>query len=131
MYEIWKKQEFEKVLLTQENEKITVVDIGTENTEFGGPDFKNARIKIGNITYQGDVEIDMFHSDWKGHGHFLNKRYNKVILHVVLNNHSNEHFVTTQDGRKVQSILLESFLKKICERIFSKQYFLSRKKIRT
>jgi len=105
LYEIWKKQDFEKVLLSQENEKITVVDAGTENTELGGPDFKNARIKIGNITYQGDVEIDMFHSDWKGHGHFLNKKYNKVVLHVILNNNSNEHFVLTQDGRKVQSIL--------------------------
>jgi hypothetical protein len=112
LYEIWKKQDFDKVLTTQENEKITIVDAGTENTEFGGPDFKNARIKIGNITYQGDVEIDLYHSDWKGHGHFLNKKYNKVILHAVMNNNSNDHFVITQDGRKVQSILLESFLKK-------------------
>jgi hypothetical protein len=112
LYEIWKNQDFDKSLLTQGNERIAVLDPGTENNEFGGPDFKNARIKIGNITYQGDVEIDLYHTDWKNHGHFLNKRYNKVILHVVLNNHSNEHFVTTQDGRKVQSILLESFLKK-------------------
>lgn len=112
LYEIWKKQDFDKVLTTQENEKITIVDAGTENTELGGPDFKNARIKIGNITYQGDVEIDLYHSDWKGHGHFLNKKYNKVILHAVMNNNSNDHFVITQDGRKVQSILLESFLKK-------------------
>lgn len=109
--EIWKKQEFEKVLTTQENERITVIDLGTENTEFGGPDFRNARIKIGNITYQGDIEIDLHHSDWKGHGHFLNKKYNKVVLHVVLYNHSSEHYVLTPEGRKVQSILLESFLK--------------------
>ena len=112
LYEIWKNQEFEKILNTQSNERITVIDAGTHNTEFGGPDFKNARITIGNITYNGDVEIDLFHSDWKAHGHFLNKKYNKVILHVVLNNHSNENFVITQDGRKVQSILIESFLKK-------------------
>ncbi len=111
LYEIWKNQNFDKVLRTQENEKITVIECGTHNTDFGGPDFKNARITIGNITYQGDVEIDLFHSDWKGHGHFLNKKYNKVILHAVLHNPSNEHFVVTQDGRKVQSILLESFLK--------------------
>lgn len=112
LHEIWKNQEFEKVLTTQTNERITVVDAGTHNTDFGGPDFKNARITIGNITYQGDIEIDLFHSDWKGHGHHLNKKYNKVILHIVLYNHSNEHFVFTADGRKVQSILLESFLKK-------------------
>lgn len=111
LYEIWKNQNFEKVLRTEESEKITVIECGTDNTDLGGPDFKNARITIGNITYQGDVEIDLFHSDWKAHGHFLNKKYNKVILHAVLHNPSNEHFVLTQDGRKVQSILLESFLK--------------------
>lgn len=126
-YEIWKNQNFEKELLTQENEKITIIDSGTENTDSDGPDFKNARIKIGNITYQGDVEIDLLHADWKGHGHFLNKKYNKVILHVVLYNHSNEYVVFTQEGRKVQSILLESFLKKdlrsdIQQAILSERY---------
>jgi hypothetical protein len=112
LYEIWKNQDFDKVLYTQQNDRITIVDAGSANSDSDGPDFKNARITIGNITYNGDVEIDLFHSDWKGHGHFLNKKYNKVILHIVLNNHTNEHFVYTQEGRKVHSILLESFLKK-------------------
>lgn len=111
LHEIWKNQDFEKELFTEEKEKITVLDAGVHNTETGGPDFKNARIKIGNITFLGDVEIDISHSDWKSHGHFLNKRYNKVLLHVVLHNNSNEKSVITQDGRKVQSVLLESFLK--------------------
>lgn len=111
LYEIWKNQEFDKPLITQEKEKIIVIDAGSRNAELGGPDFKNARIKIGNITYQGDVEIDLFHSDWKNHGHFLNKKYNKTILHVVLNNDSKENYVLTQDGRKVQSVLIESLIK--------------------
>lgn len=110
--EVWKNQEFERELITQTKERITVIDSGTRNTEFGGPDFRNARIKIGNITYQGDIEIDMYHSDWKNHGHFLNKKYNKIVLHVILNNESSDHFVFTQDGRKVPSVLIESFLKK-------------------
>jgi len=71
---------------------------------------KNARIKIGNLTYFGDVEIDSFHSDWKSHGHNINKKYNKVILHAVLENGSNQTFVFTQEGRKVQSICLSKFL---------------------
>lgn len=111
LYEIWKKQQFEKALLTQENEKLTVIDAGNENTDLGGPDFKDARVKIGNITYQGDIEIDLFHSDWKNHGHYLNNKYNKVILHIVMNNDSRENFVLTSQGRKVQSVLLETFLK--------------------
>jgi len=110
LYEIWKEQKFETNLLTNEGEKISIIDTGHQNKELGGPDFLNARIKIGNITYCGDVEIDSFYSDWKNHGHNLNKKYNKVILHATLNHDSNNSFVYTQEGRKVQSLPLENFL---------------------
>jgi hypothetical protein len=108
LYEIWKKQNFTRNLLTKDGQKIEILDSGIENTELGGPDFKNARIKIGNLTYFGDVEIDSFHSDWKMHGHNINKRYNKVILHAVLDNDAHQPFVFTQEGRKIQSISLNN-----------------------
>ncbi len=111
LYEIWKEQEFETELLTSDGEKIHIIDTGHENKDLGGPDFLNARIKIGNITYCGDVEIDSFYSDWKNHGHNLNKKYNKVILHTTLNHDSSNSFVYTQEGRKVQSVPLDSFIK--------------------
>jgi hypothetical protein len=110
LYEIWKEQKFVKELSTKEGEKIAVIDVGHENTEFGGPDFKNARVKIGNITYCGDVEIDSFYSDWRNHGHYLNKKYNKVILHASLNHDSGHSYVYTQEGRKVISVSLNEFL---------------------
>lgn len=110
LYEIWKDQKFENELLTGDGEKITIVDSGQENTELGGPDFKNARVKIGNITYNGDVEIDSYYADWKNHGHNLNKKYNSVILHASLNNDSGHSFVYTQEGRKVRSLQLADFL---------------------
>jgi hypothetical protein len=112
LYEIWREQNFSKKLSTFDGVSIEVIDAGTENRELGGPDFKNARVKIGNITYQGDVEIDSFYSDWKAHGHHLNKRYNKVILHTVISNNSQQHCVYTPEGRKVQSISILSFLNK-------------------
>ena len=111
LYEIWKEQNFVRELSTKDGQVIQVIDIGTENKEVGGPDFKNARIKIGNITYMGDVEIDSFYSDWKTHGHSINKRYNKVILHASFNNDANHSYVFTADGRKVQSIALSRFVK--------------------
>ena len=77
--EIWKKQNFSNNLFTKDGQKVEIIDAGMENNELGGPDFKNARIKIGNLTYFGDVEIDSFHSDWKSHGHNINRKYNKVI----------------------------------------------------
>ena len=108
--EIWKKQNFINNFLTNDGQKIEILDAGLENTELGGPDFINARIKIGNLTYLGDVEIDSNHSDWKSHGHNINKKYNKVILHAVLENGSNQSFVYTQEGRKIHSICLSKFL---------------------
>ena len=109
--EIWKGQDFVKELYTKDGQHIEIIDVGTENKEIGGPDFKNARIKIGNITYLGDVEIDSYYSDWKTHGHYLNKKYNSVVLHASLNDNSKNGFVLAPDGRKVQSISLRSFLK--------------------
>ena len=111
LYEIWKTQNFAKELTTKDGQPIEIIDPGTENKDSGGPDFRNARIKIGNITYTGDVEIDNNYSDWKSHGHNINKKYNSVILHAVLNDNSGKWFVVTSEGRKVQSIALTLFLK--------------------
>lgn len=110
LYDIWKNQNIDKEVFTACGQKIVVFDRGIANTEKGGPDFINARIKIGNITYVGDVEIDNLHSDWKTHGHNLNKRYNKVILHAVLSCDSTTKFVYTQEGRKVPTVCFDSFL---------------------
>ncbi|MDR3627731.1 MAG: DUF2851 family protein [Ignavibacteriaceae bacterium] len=110
LYEIWKTQNFAKVLLTKDGQHIDIIDCGAENKDSSGPDFKNARIKIGNITFTGDVEIDNDYNDWKNHGHNINKKYNSVILHAVLNGNANKGYVITSDGRKVQSISLLSFL---------------------
>jgi hypothetical protein len=108
--EIWKKQNFSDNLFTKDGQKVEIIDSGIENNELAGPDFKNARIKIGNFTYFGDIEIDSFHSDWKSHGHNINKKYNKVILHAVLDNDTFQPFVFNQEGRKIQSICLNNCL---------------------
>ncbi len=112
LYEIWKNQKFEKSIATADGEIIEVIYSGEENIDKSGPDFINSRIKIGNITYVGDIEIDTYYSDWKAHGHNLNKRFNKVILHATLENDSDHYFVYTQNGRKVHTVPFASFLEK-------------------
>ena len=109
-YEIWNGNNFNKKIFTINNQEIQILDAGENNKDLAGPDFLNARIKIGNITYKGDVEIDTWHSDWKSHGHYLHKKYNKVILHIVLSNERFKPYVITQDGRKVHSVYLFDFL---------------------
>ena len=108
--DIWKQQNFAKEIKTLDGEQIHILDAGEENKEHAGPDFCNARIKIGNITYVGDVEIDTMQNDWKSHGHLINKRFNKVILHAVFSNDSNHTAVFTQNGRKIPTLAFGNYL---------------------
>lgn len=110
IYKIWEEKRFDSPLITADGVPIDILDSGVRNKDEAGPDYQHSRIKIGNITFTGDVEIDTFHSDWKAHGHNLNQRYNKIILHVVLSNDSSYPFVVTQNGRKVPTLSIEPHL---------------------
>lgn len=110
IYEIWKEKKFVRNLTTQDSQTIEIIDPGVQNKDSAGPDFLNARIKFGNITYLGDVEIDTQHSDWKAHGHYFDKKYNKVILHLIISKNKNQPFVFNKEGRKIPSLCILDFL---------------------
>ncbi|MGQ9798287.1 MAG: DUF2851 family protein [Ignavibacterium sp.] len=110
IYKIWEEKQFNEVLRTSDGTEIEVVDPGLRNRNLGGPDFHNARIRIGNITFTGDIEIDTFHSDWRSHGHHLNQRYNKTILHVTIADNQSSNYVVTQSGRHVPTLNLSKYL---------------------
>jgi hypothetical protein len=65
---------------------IQVIHTGTWNRFAPGPDFRNACIRIGEITWYGDVEIHVKSSDWVKHKHQTDPKYRNVILHVVAEN---------------------------------------------
>jgi len=110
LYEVWQNKRFEKELETIDGLEISILDPGVHNADTSGPDFQNARIRIGNLTFVGDIEIDSDYHNWKQHGHHLNNKYNKVVLHASLTNKFNQPYVYTKDGRKVPSIKLVEFL---------------------
>lgn len=110
IYKIWEERRLNNSLTTAEGLSVEIIDPGDRNIDEAGPDYRHARIRIGNITFTGDIEIDTFHSDWKAHGHHLNQRYNRVILHAVLSNDSSYPFVVTSSGRKVPTLELEKYL---------------------
>jgi hypothetical protein len=86
LHYIWKYRLFDnKTLRTSAKEKIDIIKPGDHNTD-EGPDFTNARIKIGNTTWAGNVEIHIDASDWEKHRHHKNNAYENIILHVVYNN---------------------------------------------
>jgi len=110
IYKIWEEKRFDSQLSTEEGDSIEILDPGIRNADEAGPDYSHSRIRIGNITFTGDVEIDTLHSDWKAHGHNINQRYNKTILHAVLSNDSSYPYVITQNGRKVPTLDLSKYL---------------------
>lgn len=86
LHYIWKYRLFDnRSLRTSADEKLEIVKPGEHNTN-GGPDFFNARIRIGNTTWAGNVEIHVDASDWQKHKHQKDDAYDNIILHVVHNN---------------------------------------------
>ncbi len=81
-----------------------------------GPDFTEARIRIGNIDWAGSIEIHVKASHWYAHDHSSNLDYNKVILHVVWKNdlevyrNDNTAIPTLELFDKVDRGVLDRFL---------------------
>ena len=80
---IWKFQLFEfNNLKSTQNHTVQILNKGVHNHN-AGPDFLNAKIKIDDMIWGGDVEIHKMSSEWYSHKHHQDENYNSVILHVV------------------------------------------------
>ena len=100
---VWRHKLFPlHALISTDGNNVEIIDVGLQNTD-AGPDFFNAKVKIGETVWVGNVEIHMKSSDWYVHGHDKDSAYNNVILHVADNVNSE---VTTQDGRRIPQIEL-------------------------
>jgi hypothetical protein len=83
---IWQFQYFNKSeLTTLAGETLQVIFPGQHNTN-QGPDFSDAKIRIGSTTWAGNIELHFKTSDWEKHNHHKDENYNNVILHVVWEN---------------------------------------------
>lgn len=84
---VWRLRQFDHTQLRTDNtsESIEILHVGERN-EQSGPDFFNARIRIGETIWAGNVEIHVKSSDWSKHSHSQDPAYQNVILHVVYEN---------------------------------------------
>ncbi|MDA9069482.1 DUF2851 family protein [Algibacter sp.] len=83
LHYIWKHKKFRfNNLETTTGESIVVTSVGQHNFN-SGPDFFNAKIKVGDQLWAGNVEIHIKSSDWFLHSHEQDQAYDNVILHVV------------------------------------------------
>ncbi len=98
MQYIWQHRLWPHVdMFTVDRRRVTVIDPGQLNVN-SGPDFFNAKIRIGDEMWAGDVEIHVKASDWYRHGHQDDPAYRSVILHVV---GKDDTAITLDDGRTI------------------------------
>lgn len=92
------------MLLTTDGESITIFKQGHYNTH-AGPDFEQAKIRIGKLDWAGSVEIHIKSSDYLVHNHQQDQAYEKVILHVVW---QNDKPLKRNDGTDMPTLELRS-----------------------
>jgi hypothetical protein len=103
----WKYRLFDsKQLATTSGEVLEVIKPGEQNSD-GGPDFQNARIKIGNTTWAGNIEIHLNASDWTKHNHHKDKAYDNIILHVV---YTNDYTATRSNKEPIPILELKELI---------------------
>ena len=79
----WKHKIFPLTTLwTTDGQALEIIDVGLQNTD-AGPDFFNAKVKIDDVLWIGNVEIHDRTSDWFLHGHDKDLCYDSVILHIA------------------------------------------------
>ena len=114
LHYVWKFQKFKNLpLKTTDGEEIVVFNPGIHNHD-AGPDFNEAKVKIGSLEWAGQVEIHLKSVDWLRHQHQHDPKYNNVILHVVWHHNSTikvqgQPIPTLEIGRIVEDEVLENY----------------------
>jgi hypothetical protein len=104
LHYVWKYRLYNSDELTDtQGNRIEVLAPGEYNRD-SGPDFFNARLRIGDTIWAGNIEIHIKSSDWFRHGHHNDPVYNNVILHVVA---EEDTPAITQSGHTLPGVLLQ------------------------
>jgi hypothetical protein len=105
LHYVWKFRLFDRDnLRTNDGEELEIFSVGIHNSD-SGPDFQNARIRIGDTTWAGNVEVHLSSSDWQKHGHPADNAYENVILHVV---YRDDQPLILSNGRRVPTLELQN-----------------------
>jgi len=105
LHYIWQYQLFDQQnLQTDDGKSLAILERGQHNTN-AGPDFFNAKLKIGETIWAGNIEIHTEASHWHQHQHQTDKAYDNVILHVVYNNNKT---INRTDGSEIATLTLQN-----------------------
>lgn len=79
---VWQHQLLQGELVTTDGLPVVVERPGVLNRD-AGPDFFDARVRIGGTLWAGNIEVHVKSSDWNLHRHTADHTYDNVVLHVV------------------------------------------------
>lgn len=97
-------------LVTDSGEDVEVLEYGSRNYD-SGPDYKNAKVRIGDKVFTGDIEVHRDFKNWAEHNHPKDRRYNQVILHVVMWDSVDRTPPKLRIKRDLPSVILANHLK--------------------
>ena len=103
LHYVWKHRLFPLTpLATTQGQEVEVIDPGLHNSN-AGPDFFNAKVRIGGTLWVGNVEVHDKASEWYSHRHDRDAAYDNVVLHVV--GDADTDVTTANGGRPPQLVL--------------------------
>lgn len=104
LHHIWENRLFlAEGLKTTAGQQLEIIDPGKRNSN-AGPDFFNAKVKMGDTIWAGNIEIHTKASDWNKHNHQHDKAYDNVILHVV---EKADEAITRTNGKEIPTFVLQ------------------------
>lgn len=102
---LWRAHRFDlSDLRTTQGEPLEILQWGEYNRH-AGPDFQQARLRIGDTLWAGNVEMHLRASDWMRHKHHDDEAYRNVVLHVVL---EEDEPVLRPNGERLPCLELKS-----------------------
>ncbi|MDE6009751.1 MAG: DUF2851 family protein [Muribaculaceae bacterium] len=99
---LWQHTMLGRRITDSDSRSIEIIDPGILNTD-SGPDFFNAKIKIDNTVWIGNIEIHIKASDWYRHNHHTDSSYDNIILHVV---GIDDARIRRQDGSLIPQVVI-------------------------
>lgn len=104
LHYLWQYNLYAKPLFLSSGEEVEVINPGEHNFD-SGPDFFNAKIKIEETIWAGNIEMHVNASDWKKHKHQNDESYNSIVLHVVA---KNDYKATRNNGDEIPTLELKA-----------------------
>ncbi len=101
---IWRWRRFDaNNLCSTQGRPIEILHPGEWNHD-AGPDFFNARLRIGDTMWAGNVELHVRASEWNAHRHSEDTAYDNVVLHVVL---EEDQPIVRPNGERIPCLTLQ------------------------